>query len=54
MDSTVLQIILVIAAIVVLLWLARFVLGMAVTVVRVGFWLLVAGLIIYLIYLFVR
>jgi hypothetical protein len=54
MDSNVVQIILVLAALVVLLWLARFVVGLAVNIVRIGFWLLVAGLIIYLVYLIIR
>lgn len=54
MDSNFVHIILVIAALVILLWLARFVVGVAVNIVRIGFWLLVAGLIIYLVYLFIR
>jgi hypothetical protein len=54
MDSNVVQIILVLAALVVLLWLARFVVGLAVNIVRIGFWLLVAGLVIYLVYLIIR
>jgi hypothetical protein len=54
MDSNVVQIILVLAALVVLLWLARFVVGLAVNIVRIGFWLLVAGLIIYLVYLIIQ
>lgn len=49
--NTLIQIIIVVIALAVLVFLARFVIGLAMTAVRVVFLLAVVGLVLYLLYL---